>query len=79
MFAVPSGYFPAICPVLADWEYRDGLELERPFYAGQSNEIGCHSPMKPRSLPSEAQSLVKGNLPSLVLVTAPDDMPSELE
>ncbi len=23
-----------------DWEYRGGLELERPFYAGRSNEIG---------------------------------------
>jgi len=34
--------------------------------------------MKPRSLPSEAQRLVKGNLPSLVLVTGLYDMASEL-
>jgi hypothetical protein len=25
-----------------DWEYCHGLELERPFYAGRSNEIGYH-------------------------------------
>jgi hypothetical protein len=36
------------------------------------------APMKPRSLPSEVQRLVKGNLPSLVLVTGLYDMASEL-
>ena len=24
------------------WEYRGGLKLERPFYAGRSNEIGYY-------------------------------------